>query len=141
MTPEQIVAHARALLGKPYRHQGRGVAYDCAGVPAYVARQIGMEIEDVLGYGRLPVPKEMKAALDGHLVRVPSASMQVGDVVWIKFQADPQHLAIVGNYVHGGFSLIHAYNGSGLNRVVEHRLDETWRKRIVGVWRFPGVGG
>jgi hypothetical protein len=46
---------------------------------------------------------------------------------------------VVGDYVHGGLSLIHAYNGAGVNKVVEHRLDESWRRRIVAAWQFRGV--
>jgi cell wall-associated NlpC family hydrolase len=139
----QIVAIARELLGTRYAHQGRlsGVAVDCAGVPVHVWNRLGLPLaaDHPVNYGRLPVPNEMRAQLDKHLVRVARADMQVGDVAWIKFQQEPQHLAIVGDYRYGGFSLIHSYNGSGLMEVVEHRLDETWAKRIVAVWRFPGV--
>jgi uncharacterized protein YijF (DUF1287 family) len=81
----------------------------------------------------------MRTALDAHLERVPTSSMQPGDVVWIRFEREPQHLAIVGDYVHGGLSLIHAYNGAGPSRVCEHRLDAEWRNRIVAAWRYPGV--
>lgn len=143
MKAREIVAIARELLGTAYAHQGRlaGVAVDCAGVPVHVWNRLGLSLDasHPARYGRLPVPNEMREQLDLHLVRVPKAAMQIGDVVWIRFEQEPQHLAVVGDYVHGGFSLIHAYNGSGLRKVVEHRLDETWAKRIVAVWRFPGV--
>lgn len=142
MKGEEIVAIARETLGTPYQHQQRvnGLALDCAGVPVFVARRLGLPIEDITNYGRLPVPIEMRRVLDQHLTRVPTGRMQAGDVVWIRFEREPQHFAIVGDYPHGGFSLIHAYNGAGLGRVVEHRLDASWLARIVGVWRFPGVG-
>ncbi len=141
MTPAQIVAVARQTLGTPYQHQQRtnGLALDCAGVPVYVGKQLGFVFDDFTRYGRLPVPAEMRSALDATLDRVPKADMQLGDVVWIRFESEPQHLAILGDYPHGGFSLIHATNGAGLNKVVEHRLDADWLARIVGVWRFRGV--
>jgi cell wall-associated NlpC family hydrolase len=141
MRAQDIVAAARETLGTRYAHQGRvaGLALDCAGVPVHVARTLGVPLTDYTRYGRLPVPAEMRAALDAHLTRVPTAQMQPGDVAWIRFEREPQHLAIVGDYVHGGLSLIHAYNASGLNRVVEHRLDDVWRSRIVAAWRYPGV--
>ncbi len=136
-----IVALARETLGTRYAHQGRvnGLALDCAGVPVHVATRLGIELTDYTRYGRLPVPAEMRAALDAHLTRVAKVDMQIGDVVWMRFQAEPQHLGIVGDYRHGGLSLIHAYNGSGLRKVVEHRIDEQWLARIVAVWRYPGV--
>jgi hypothetical protein len=143
MTPREIVAIARETLNSRYGHQGRvnGLALDCAGVPVHVARRLGMSFSDVTNYGRLPVPAEMRKILDANLVRVAREAMQVGDVVWIKFRDEPQHLAIVGDYRYGGFTLIHAYNSAGLSKVVEHRLDESWSARIVSVWRFPGVEG
>jgi len=141
MKAGEVVAIARETIGTPYLHQQRvnGLAMDCAGVPVFVGARLGLKFEDVTNYGRLPQPAEMRKALDGNLTRVPKADMQPGDVAWIRFQQEPQHFGIIGDYQHGGFSLIHAYNGSGLRKVVEHRLDPQWLARIVGVWRFPGV--
>jgi cell wall-associated NlpC family hydrolase len=141
MKAQEIVAIARATIGTPYRHQGRidGLALDCAGVPVHVAKQLGIPLTAYTRYGRLPVPAEMRAALDAHLQRVPREAMQIGDVAWLRFDAEPQHLAIVADYPLGGFSIIHADNGRGLARVVEHRLDASWARRIVAVWRYPGL--
>lgn len=141
MTPAEIVSIARETVGTPYQHQGRtaGLALDCAGVPVYVAKRLGFPLTDWTQYGRLPVPCEMRTALDTHLRRVGKADMRPGDVAWIRFQEQPQHLAIVGDYPLGGLSLIHAYNGAGLSRVVEHRLDAAWLERIVAVWRYPAA--
>jgi hypothetical protein len=138
---KEIVSIAREFIGARWQHQARigGVAMDCAGLPILIGQRLGLSIDALANYGRLPVPAEMRAELDRHLVRVAKKDMQEGDVVWLKFDVEPQHFAVVGDYVHGGFSLIHAYNGAGLNRVVEHRLDAGWMGRIVGVWRFPGV--
>lgn len=141
MNKEQIVSIAREALNTPWRHQARlgGVAMDCAGLPIFIGKRIGLQMDALDVYGRLPVPAEMRAELDRHLVRVSKKDMQAGDVAWIKFEKEPQHFAVIGDYLHGGLSLIHAYNGAGLNKVVEHRLDDQWLARIVGVWRFPGV--
>jgi hypothetical protein len=141
MKAAEVVAVARSLLGVRYQHQARvgSLALDCAGVPVHIAKHFDIPLTDYTRYGRLPVPAEMRAALDAHLKRVSKAQMQIGDVAWIRFEVEPQHLAIVGDYVHGGLSLIHATNGSGLNRVVEHRIDAAWMNRIVAVWRYHGV--
>jgi hypothetical protein len=50
----------------------------------------------------------------------------------MRFGNEPQHLA-----VFEGDNVIHAYESIG--RVVEHRLDDKWRKRIVRVYRFKGM--
>ena len=142
MKAAEIIRLAREIVGTPYLHQARigGLAVDCAGVPAYVGTKLGVDFNDFTQYGRQPVPAEMKKALDGALIRVPSvAQMQLADVVWIRFEEEPQHLGILGDHPRGGFTLIHAFNGMGFKKVVEHGLDEKWRKRIHGVWRYPGV--
>jgi cell wall-associated NlpC family hydrolase len=137
----EVIAIARQTIGTRYQHQGRvaGVALDCAGVPVHVAKTLGIPLTDYTRYGRTPVPAEMRAALDAHLVRVPKKDIAPADVVWMRFDGEPQHLGIVGDYVHGGLSLIHAYNGAGLMKVVEHRLDDIWRSRIVAAWRYAGI--
>jgi cell wall-associated NlpC family hydrolase len=139
-TKEQVVAYARETVGTPYKHQGRvsGLAFDCAGVPVYVGEKLGLKLADVSGYGNMPNAAQMRNKLDECMTRVPLAQMQPGDVVWIRFEGDPQHLAILGDYPHSGFSLIHGSN-AGRARVIEHRCDEIWRRRIVAAWRFPEV--
>ena len=143
MKPQDIVDAARETLGTPYRPRARinGLAIDCAGVPVYAAQKLGIPTEPFVPHGRLPIPLEMRAQLDSLWTRVAKSQMQIGDVAWIRMieTGETQHLGIVGNYCFGGFSLIHAYNHCGLDRVVEHRLDGQWFSRIVGVWRFPGV--
>jgi hypothetical protein len=143
MKAADIIAAARETLNTPYRHQGRvaGVAADCAFVPIYAASRVGMDVRNlfIARYGKHPVPGEMRAAMDAHLDRIPTADIGLSDVVWMRFEKEPQHLGIVGDYVHGGLSLIHAYNGAGVKKVVEHQLTALWRSRIVAAWRFPGV--
>lgn len=141
ITPQLIVETARTWVGTKYQHQRRikGVAVDCAGLAAGVAKELGFAIEDFTAYQREPNPGEMKHYLDINLVRVQKDEMQIGDIAWIRFAKNPQHLGIIGNYEHGGFSLIHASNALAEQRVVEHRLDDVWLARIAGLWRYPGA--
>lgn len=134
----EVVHAARAHLGTPWVHQGRlaGSALDCAGLVIVAARELGLVPPefDVNGYGRVP---------DGTMLEwcrrfmQPLPSPELGAVAAIVVQRVPQHLGIVGDYVHGGFSLIHAASDAG--RVVEHRL--AWRTNLRGVacFRLPGV--
>jgi hypothetical protein len=135
-----IVNTARGYVGTPYGHQGRtkGIVVDCAGVPVGVALELGFDVEDILNYSREPNPAKMQSYLDLNLKRVFKKDMEPGDVVWIRFNKLPQHLAIVGNYEHSGLSLIHASNLVGSGLVVEHRLDITWLNKIVAAWRYEG---
>lgn len=135
---EAILTAARQCLGTPFRHQGRlvGIGLDCAGVLIHVADQIGFGYLDVAGYGRTPRQGQLEQALDDQpaLQRVSLADRQSGDVLLMRFNSDPQHLAVCA-----GETVIHAYEHVG--KCCEHRLSDLWVARIVRVYRFTGVAG
>lgn len=131
----RFIAAARRYLGTPFRHQGRqpGRGLDCVGVIACAARELGFSDYDVTNYSRLPQGR----AIERHLLRagmepIAPTAAQPGDVVVMRFERDPQHLALMTNR-----GVLHAYLESGA--VVEHRLDAIWRSRIVAAFRFPGI--
>lgn len=131
MTRDEIVAAARSYLGTRYHHQGRNRAgIDCAGLIVCVARDLGVEVGDVAGYARTPDGDSLRRAVEGQAVRVATA--QPGDILLMRFDGDPQHLAIMTDY-----GMIHSY--AQARRVVEHRVDAEWAKRIVAAYQFPGV--
>jgi len=60
-------------------------------------------------------------------------ALRLGDVVVMQCNKDaPNHVGILGEH-DGYLTLIHAYAPD--KKVVEMRLDDVWRKRIVGVYR------
>lgn len=140
-TRSQIVDYAREWIGTPYRIQGRavGVATDCAGILCGVADRIGLKYSDNLRYSRFPETFNLRPELDKHLVPVPTDQMQPGDVLLMRIDVMPQHVAITGRYKTGGLSMIHAYQRAG--KVVEHRLANVWRARIMQVYQIPGIEG
>jgi cell wall-associated NlpC family hydrolase len=131
-----IIAAARACLGTPFVHQGRipGVALDCAGLLIAVAQAIGADYHDVLGYGPHPCGGLLEQALDDQpcLEPVPIAQRSAGDLLLMRFDAEPQHLS-----VYTGGTIIHAYSNVG--KVCEHRLASVWAARIVRIYRFRGI--
>ena len=137
-TAADVVAAARGHRDTPWQHQGRlpGVALDCAGLLICVARQLGLVAPDfdINGYGRVP-DGTMPEWCDQYLERVPDPVY--GGVLMCAIAQDPQHLGIVGDYRHGGFSFIHASSGAG--KVVETRLMWARNQRLVRAYRFPGV--
>lgn len=54
-------------------------------------------------------------------------------MVLMKFGRTENHVGILGDYPHGGLSLIHSYAVN--KKVIEHRLDDEWRGRITEVFR------
>jgi cell wall-associated NlpC family hydrolase len=131
-TRQQIIDAARSYKGCRYHHQGRTRAgIDCAGLLVCVARDVGISTEgDQTGYSRTPDGMSLKRALDDFGVRVDT--FQPGDFLLMRFDSQPQHIAIVTDV-----GIIHSYLSA--RRVVEHRLSDDWRARIVQAYAFPGV--
>lgn len=140
-----VVAEARRWLGVPFQHQGRTRAgVDCGGLVGAVAVQLGIAAPDWwarefdplhAGYGRQPAHGTLQAICQRWMA--PVAQPQPGDVLLMRFEAEPQHLAIAADYRHGGLSVVHAL--ASIGRVAEHRLSPTWQARIVAAYGLPGV--
>ena len=142
----EFVAEARTWKGTPWVHQhevkGRGV--DCGGIVRGASVALGLipsnyrhlMPEAIRGYARHPDGFLAQQLCDYYWRRIPNDLMQAGDIALIKFDRFPQHAAVLGSYPYGGLlSMIHAFGKC----VVEHRLDESWRKKIVAAYSLPGV--
>jgi cell wall-associated NlpC family hydrolase len=134
MTQDDIVAAARLALDTPFQHQGRlaGQALDCAGLIIHVAKTLGIEPIDVQAYGRSPHQGLLKATLDNNPSVEAVAFRQAGDILLMRFDSEPQHLAICA-----GDTMIHSYLNVG--KVCEHRISSMWSSKIVAVYRFKDV--
>jgi cell wall-associated NlpC family hydrolase len=134
-TASAIIAAARECLDTPFVHQGRilGRALDCAGVAVHMARRCGKNVNEPAAYSRLPNNAMLEWWLEQQPFLERAAQAAAGDLLLMRFIGDPQHLA-----VYTGENIIHAYQAVG--RVVEHVLDDKWRRRIVRVYRFKDAG-
>ena len=139
VTSQQVVAAARGWLGTRWQHQAsvKGVACDCVGLVAGVARELGLLHADLPPYERTADGATLTRLCAQHMRGVPLPSLQPGHVAVLRFEAYPTHLAVVGDYAHGGLSLIHA--SAPARRVIEHRLDDVWWFRLVTGFELPGV--
>lgn len=135
-TRAQVIDAARSYLNVRFHHQGRTRAgLDCVGLVIRVAHDLGLTTFDVSGYGRYPQADLLRRHLAEQCT--PVDVVQPGDVVLMRFETDPQHVALVGDYRYGGLSLIHAFAPS--RKVVEHQCDSLWRGRLLGAYSLPGV--
>ena len=131
---------ARRYIGTPYHHQARleGHGVDCVGLVLCVGREIGAvdPALEITGYSRIPDGVALMRYLRELLDEVPQSDMQPGDVVCVAFDKWPQHVGVVGDYVHGGLSMIHADMVRG--KVLETRLMFSPAMRFVSAfrWRF-----
>lgn len=133
MTADEIIAAARAEIDTPFVHQGRlpGKALDCAGLCVVVARR-WHEVAEPAAYSSSPSGGQLENWLDRQNFLERATTPQAGDILLMRFDSDPQHLAIFT-----GVNIIHSYRASG--RVVEHILDVKWSRRIVRVYRFKDL--
>lgn len=124
----KFINHARSLIGTPFVHQGRSTdGVDCVGLVVLCAKEIGADTSgDKTNYSRLP---------HGVLLPILSEIMEKvddwkpADILVMKFLNEPTHIGI-----WTGSTLIHTY--SSLKKVVEHRLDDKWKKRVVSAYRL-----
>ena len=133
-----VVAFARSWIGTPYCHQAslKGVGCDCLGLVRGVWREtLGAEPEGVPAYtpdwaeaGRA---ETLLTAARRHLREVDEAAP--GDVLLFRWRAHlpAKHAGILSK---PGF-MIHAQEGA---LVCEVALSPWWRRRVAGVFRFPG---
>ena len=135
----EVVQTARKWSGTPFVHQGRvcGRAVDCAGLLVGVAKDLGLSDYDLDGYPRVPDGVTLQAILRAELVSVAIDQARVGDVLLFGFYRHAQHLGIITRV--DPMYIIHAHEPN--NGVVEHRIDDRWRRRVRGAFRFPGVNG
>jgi NlpC/P60 family putative phage cell wall peptidase len=139
MIREAIVREARSWINTRFHHQARvkGIGCDCAGLVIGVCRELGLSNFDKSDYSRIPDGAMLKQTCDENMTLIPFDDAQIGDVLLFKFNSHPQHLALIGDYPSGGFSIIHAY--SLARKVIETRLDDVWLARVVACYRLPGV--
>jgi NlpC/P60 family putative phage cell wall peptidase len=140
---KDIVAQARTWLGTPFHHQARlkGKGCDCLGLIVGVVDELDLKDKsgvrlasyDEVTYSREPNGAYLMQKLTGLLAEVPVAEARAGDLALFKVQENPQHLAILSDY-EGGMGMIHSFAPS--RRVVEHRLDDDWKLRLLKVFRW-----
>jgi cell wall-associated NlpC family hydrolase len=126
-TRKEVVAAARALIGTPYHHQGRlpGKALD---------RFCEATFEDVRAYDAYGRGRSLTDELTRWLVPVPLDDEKPGDV--LTFHVFDRHRATHCGIVTE-YGLLHTY--FKVKRVVEHTMDDRWKSKRMGAFRFPGV--
>lgn len=135
--PAELIEQARAWLGVPFRHQGRGrTGVDCAGFLVALMKASGelpAQYVEPANYGRTPV-RELIEVVRRYCTPVARAPGFPGALVLIRWPRDrqPSHVGLCT-----GDTLIHCYQREG--GVVEHGYREPWSRVTHSLWRLPGV--
>lgn len=129
-----IVAEARKFLETPYHHQGRvlGHGIDCYGLIEMVARGLGLNCPDGIRYSRMPDQSQLLACMDEYAVQIDKKLAQPGDILILPYRGQMRHMALMTD-----IGMIHSYEPSGM--VVEHAIDEAWRRMIKRVYCYKEV--
>jgi cell wall-associated NlpC family hydrolase len=129
----QLIATARRWIGVPFRHQGRNRAgVDCGGLLIAIGQEAGLQIIEPDVYSLSPNPRIIRTALEANCNAIQLHAAQPGDVLWLRFGADPTHVAM-----RTDLGILHAWSKPGM--VVEHRIDGAWHRRIVSAWAPRGL--
>jgi hypothetical protein len=135
LTGESYVRQARAYLNVPYHHCGRNrFGLDCLGLVMVVAHDLGLTDWDITNYTERVDCGLMREGIERFCAAVPTAERLPGDVLLFAMKGLPQHLGIA---TEGG--VIHTHQAVG--RVVEHRFNAIWEKRLLGAFRWRGDEG
>jgi cell wall-associated NlpC family hydrolase len=150
LTSETVVQEARKWIGTRFHHQGRTKssdlskgACDCLGLLIGIAKSLQLKARDgrlleqfdEKEYGHYPEGIKLIKELNNALFLIDNKNISFGDVLLMKMENTPQHVALVCDYTAGGYGIIHAY--AAMRKVVEHRLDEQWERRVVAAYRLP----
>lgn len=137
-----IIPIARSWIGTPYLHQAslKQAGADCLGLIRGVWREaIAAEPETIPAYtqdwSEPAMREDLLDAARRWLIEKPIASEAAGDVLLFRMRegAVAKHLGIAAE-IGPMASFIHAYSGHG---VVETRLTDPWRRKIVARFQFP----
>lgn len=131
---------ARKYLGVPFLHQGRNprIGIDCVGLLVLSAIDCGLQelaACDFTSYSDNPSRGQLEVKLR-EAFGEPVEHLAPGDVVSVNFIGMTRHVGIIGEK-SGRLILIHTYKAPA--KVIEHGIDDKWRKRITGIYRMEGL--
>lgn len=135
----RLVDAARGYLDVRWRHRGRSrFGLDCAGLVVVAYRDCGIDLPDYKLYGRHPFQdgllKHARAALG---LELPAgAELRHGDVLLLRFDREPHHMAIVAGVEYAGQPALNIVHSDGhVGRVIEQRLTPDMKARITHLFR------
>lgn len=149
VTKADIIAYAETLMGVPYVHLGRSVenGIDCIGLLRLVAHRFNLTDHDFTNYAPTADGKTLIRELDlafgvddGDPRRViEEDEYEPGDVLvfYIRRRKNPTHAGIFVRLEDGRPGLLHTY--ANVKKVTIHGMNDWWVKRIVKVYKWPGV--
>ncbi len=134
-TQERFARAATQLEGVPFTDHGRDpkVGLDCAGLLIAAARKVGLKPQDrpyviVRGSDYWKPMAEIVEALAYPV----EGEWERGDVLGFRYGPMKNHLGV---YLGGG-KLVHAWDATGIRKVVVTVMDPPLSRKVVAAWRL-----
>jgi cell wall-associated NlpC family hydrolase len=89
--------------------------------------------DDYKAYTRNPNGHEMARIMKKYLEKIKLENVLPGDILHLSFLQYPQHVVML---MPDG-CIIHAHEPD--KKVIHHRLNEWWLKRVMGAYRYRGL--
>lgn len=133
ITNKELIEAAREYKDTPFKHQGRSSeGLDCVGLIVRAMKDCNYPVTDVTNYSMTPDPDLMLKIISPYLTEKPIKEKRPGDILWMRFKRNPQHVAIVTDK-----GMIHSY--SVIGKVVEHGIDKVWQRRFAKCFQLNGL--
>ena len=138
MKRSEVVAYARTWVGTPFvpQQRVRGHGGDCVAMVEGAGLHFGVIAKGFrTDYGPIPNMREIMQALKSSgCTRLRSINdRKPGDILFIQYSAQPQHLGILTDDNH----IVHGYSMPG--KYVETILNSRLLDGLRQVWRIPGI--
>ena len=134
MTRAELIAQARTYLGVRYRHQGRTRdGADCVGLLVAIAEDFGYTIPYSTNYDFRPDMNVFTHGVLSYCDEVTVGDQLPGDIGLFRLTRGRWHTGI---FTERDIML---HSSMKDRKVVEHRLDASWLRILIRVYRFKGV--
>lgn len=143
MKSKDIIAKAHDWIGTKFKHQGRikktvndSGGCDCLGLimglEIKTKNNLSLNLYDQTNYPKFTSSNILLDKLNLLLEPIKLDDIKAGNIILIKINNWPQHLAIIVD-VEPEITIIHSY--AQARRVVKQYLPKEWKSNIVGVYQ------
>jgi len=153
MLVSTLTAEMRTHIGTPFHNGGRvsgpNGGIDCGGLLAVSLRNLGYEVVDIPNFNPKSDSIELmtEVLIDNNFINqgLPLLSEDriflPGNVAIVRGLRMNHHMVYfsTGTQLYATPNIIHAYNSSGINKVVEMPMPQSWIENIHSIWRLEGL--
>lgn len=137
VTIEDMQTKLRSYINTPFRHAGRvpGLdgGLDCGGLIMVAMQELGMDNDDPVGYQPGDGVVMLRSVLERHCIRRGGVDViEPGDLILLRGKGMFHHLVFMTTIG----TIIHAWQTTGVNKVVETSMLMSWWEMIDSVWHL-----